>query len=130
MWARWVSDPRPIDYESTPTERCAHQRKRRSQLSETPTVICSLRFGGRASDLAGRLPYEGEWAIVNTAQASTGMQVIWRCPWTKGSDLAESFRTLARGRTRRLFCVRRCVVEGQAMADRDEPRGSDAHVAS
>jgi hypothetical protein len=42
MWARWGSNPRPIDYESTTAERCAHQRFCRSALSETPTVIRSL----------------------------------------------------------------------------------------
>jgi hypothetical protein len=42
MWARWGSNPRPIDYESTTRERCAHRRKRRSRTSETRTIICSL----------------------------------------------------------------------------------------
>jgi hypothetical protein len=48
MWARWGSNPRPIDYESTTPERCAHLRKRSSALNETRTIICSLTMAFEA----------------------------------------------------------------------------------
>jgi hypothetical protein len=69
IWARWGSNPRPIEYESTTPERCAHQRKRSSAPSETHTIICSLNS-------ADRRPKSVEFAV--WGQATTSRRITRR----------------------------------------------------
>ena len=81
-------EPRPIDYESTTAERCAHLRICRSGLSETRTVICSLNCA------AQRLPGAGFGCRGRRASTSAGVRIAttqsarsgpWPPTWCRAS---------------------------------------------